>query len=124
LTLTLLQDTNRCMEAEPLMRRALAIQLQCFGDDHPSVGFSLNNIAGLLRRTGKAIEAEPFYKKAIEIFLRFSKANNSNHPFLQNAIDNFTDLLADMGLEPKEIELHLNMITLPLGAYIRFKPYK
>jgi ADP-heptose:LPS heptosyltransferase len=83
----------------------------------------LNNIGGLLRRTGRANEAEPFYQKAIEIFLRFSKANKSNHPFLQKAVDNYTDLLADMGHEPKEIELRLNMITLPLGAYIRFRPY-
>ena len=33
----LLQDTNRLAEAEPLMRRALAIDEQSYGPDHPNV---------------------------------------------------------------------------------------
>ena len=36
----LLQDTNRLGEAEPLMRRALAIDEKSFGPDHPNVAIA------------------------------------------------------------------------------------
>ena len=40
--------TNRLSEAEPLMRRALAIDEKSFGPDHPNVARDLNNLAVLL----------------------------------------------------------------------------
>lgn len=36
-------------EAEPLYRRALAIQEKTLGPEHPKVAASLNNLAGVLR---------------------------------------------------------------------------
>ena len=45
----LLQATNRLAEAEPLLRRALAIDEKSFGPDHPKVAVRLNNLALLLR---------------------------------------------------------------------------
>ena len=45
----LLQATNRLAEAEPLMRRALAIDEKSFGPDHPNVAIGLNNLAGCCR---------------------------------------------------------------------------
>ncbi len=50
----LLQDTNRLAEAEPLMRRALAIDETSYGPDHPNVAIRLNNLATLLYRTRTA----------------------------------------------------------------------
>ncbi len=38
-------------EAEPLMRRALAIDEQSYGPDHPNVAIRLNNLAQLLQAT-------------------------------------------------------------------------
>ena len=55
----LLQDTNRLAEAEPLMRRALAIDETSFGPDHPNVAIGLNNLAQLLQDTNRLAEAEP-----------------------------------------------------------------
>ncbi len=43
----LLQATNRLAEAEPLMRRALAIDETSFGPDHPNVAIRLNNLAAV-----------------------------------------------------------------------------
>jgi hypothetical protein len=45
----LLQATNRLAEAEPLMRRALAIDEASYGAEHPEVAIRLNNLALLLR---------------------------------------------------------------------------
>jgi hypothetical protein len=40
----LLQATNRLAEAEPLVRRALAITEASYGPDHPKVAICLNNL--------------------------------------------------------------------------------
>jgi len=64
----LLQATNRLSEAEPLMRRALAIDEQSFGIEHPAVARALNNLAVLLKATNRLSEAEPLMRRALEIW--------------------------------------------------------
>jgi len=54
-------------EAEPLMRRVLAIDEQSFGDDHPNVARDLNNLAQLLQATNRLAEAEPLMRRALAI---------------------------------------------------------
>ena len=41
---------GRYAEAEPLYRRTLSINEKALGPDHPSVGTTLNNLAGLFRQ--------------------------------------------------------------------------
>ena len=55
-------------EAEPLMRRALAIDEASYGEDHPSVARDLNNLARLLQATNRLAEAEPLMRRALAIF--------------------------------------------------------
>jgi tetratricopeptide (TPR) repeat protein len=55
------------VEAEPLLRRALAIGEARCGPDHPSVAMSLNDLAGLLLDTGRPAEAEPLMRRALAI---------------------------------------------------------
>jgi hypothetical protein len=45
-----LQEMNRLDEAEPLMRRAFAIDAANFGKDHPSVARDMSNLALALFR--------------------------------------------------------------------------
>ena len=63
----LLQATNRLAEAEPLMRRALAIDEQSYGPEHPDVATDLNNLAALLQATNRLAEAEPLMRRALAI---------------------------------------------------------
>ena len=63
----LLQATNRLAEAEPLMRRALAIDEESFGPGHPKVARDLNNLAQLLQATNRLAEAEPLMRRALAI---------------------------------------------------------
>ena len=63
----LLSATNRLAEAEPFMRRALAIDEKSFGPEHPDVATSLNNLASLLSATNRLAEAEPLYRRALAI---------------------------------------------------------
>ena len=61
------QATNRLAEAEPLMRRALAIDEKSYGPDHPDVATGLNNLAQLLQATNRLAEAEPLMRRALAI---------------------------------------------------------
>ena len=54
-------------EAEPLKRRALAIDEKSYGPDHPEVAIRLNNLAQLLKATNRLAEAEPLYRRALAI---------------------------------------------------------
>ena len=62
-------------EAEPLHRRALAIDEKSLGPDHPDVAIGLNNLAELLRATNRFEEAEPLYRRAVAISERGSVAS-------------------------------------------------
>jgi CHAT domain-containing protein/tetratricopeptide (TPR) repeat protein len=88
----LLQATNRLAEAEPLMRRALAIDEKSFGPDHPEVATDLNNLADLLRHTNRLAEAEPLMRRALAID---EKTLGPEHPNVAVRLDNLVQLLQD-----------------------------
>ena len=73
----LYDDQGRYAEAEPLYKRALAIQEKALGPDHPDVATALNNLAVLYRHQGRYAEAEPLYKRALAIE---EKALGPDHP--------------------------------------------
>ena len=49
------------------MRRALAIDEQSYGPEHPDVARDLNNLAQLLQATNRLAEAEPLMRRALAI---------------------------------------------------------
>ena len=63
----MLRETDRLAEAEPLYRRALAIDERSYGPDHPTVATRLNNLALLLWTTNRLAEAEPLFRRALAI---------------------------------------------------------
>jgi Tetratricopeptide repeat len=64
----LLRETNRPAAAEPLFRRALAIDEASLGPNHPNVAIRLNSLAFLLRTTNRLAAAEPLMRRALAIF--------------------------------------------------------
>jgi tetratricopeptide (TPR) repeat protein len=111
----LLQATNRLTEAEPLMRRALAIDEQSFGPDHPNVATPLNSLGLLLQATNRLTEAEPLIRRAVEIFLDFRVATGHEHRNMRTAINNYADLLAQMGRNQAEVLTQLDAVAAPFG---------
>ena len=87
----LLQATNRLAEAEPLMRRALAIDETSYGPDHPNVAIRLNNFAQLLQATNRLAEAEPLMRRALAIF---EASLGPDHPNTVTARNNLAALEA------------------------------
>ena len=86
----LLQRTNRLGEAEPLMRRALEIDVAAFGEQHPTVASRLNNLATLLLDTNRIEEAEPLMRRALEID---EAALGEQHPNVAIDLNNLAQLL-------------------------------
>jgi tetratricopeptide (TPR) repeat protein len=79
-------------EAEPLMRRALAIGERSLGPDHPRVATHLNNLAQLLRATNRLGEAEPLMRRALAIAER---SPGPDHASVATHLNNLARLLAD-----------------------------
>jgi len=77
-------------DAEPLMRRALAIDEASYGNDHPNVAIRLNNLASLLHATNRLAEAEPLMRRALAI----DEASYGNdHPQVAIRLNNLALLL-------------------------------
>ncbi len=101
-------------EAEPLMRRALAIDEKSFGPDHPNVAIRLNNLAALLQATNRLADAEPLMRRHVAIFVEFTHRTGHRHPHLDAAFANYASLLADMGKSQGEIEAACAELMGPL----------
>jgi len=86
----LLKATNRLGEAEPLMRRALAIDEASFGKEHPNVARDLNNLAALLHATNRLGEAEPLMRRALAID---EASFGKEHPDVASDLNNLAQLL-------------------------------
>ena len=76
--------------AEPLYRRALAIDERSFGPDHPNVAIRLNNLAPLLQDTNRLGEAEPLMRRALAIDER---SFGPDHPNVATDLNNLAQLL-------------------------------
>ena len=77
-------------QAEPLMRRALAIAEQFSGAEHPDVARDLNNLAQLLQATNRLAEAEPLLRRALEID---EQSSGPDHPDVARDLNNLAHLL-------------------------------
>jgi hypothetical protein len=99
----LLKATNRLKEAEPLMRRALAVDEKSYGPEHPDVARDLNNLAGLLQVTNRLQEAEPLMRRHLIILLKFTRSTGHLHPRLNAALGNYRGILEAMSLGKEEI---------------------
>lgn len=79
-------------EAEPLLRRALAIVETSHGPQDPVVANGLNNLAALLRETNRLTEAEPLLRRAVAIN---EKSLGPEHSSVAESLFNLTMLLKD-----------------------------
>jgi tetratricopeptide (TPR) repeat protein len=77
-------------EAEPLIRRALAIDEASMGAHHPRVAIDLNNLAALLKATNRLGEAEPLMRRALAID---EASMGAHHPDVACDLNNLAQLL-------------------------------
>ena len=74
------------------MRRALAIDEQSYGPEHPNVSRDLNNLATLLNATNRLGEAELLMRRVVDMMER---SYGVNHPNVATALNNLAQLLQD-----------------------------
>ncbi len=61
------EGQGACGQTEPWYVACLAATRDRFGDEHPSVATSYNNLAGLYESQGRYEAAEPLYQQALQI---------------------------------------------------------
>ena len=81
-------------EAEPLYKRALAINEKALGPNHPSVAVVLSNLGDLQRKEARYSEAELLYKRALAID---ETALGPDHPFVADVLNNLAALYQAQG---------------------------
>ena len=105
---TLYKSQGRYAEAEPLLKRALAIRERALGLDHPDVGLAHNNLAELYRQQGRYAEAEPLLKRALAIF---EQALGRDHPAVATSLNNLAALHQDQGRTEEALDLVRRLIS-------------
>ncbi len=108
----------RLGEAEPLMRRALAIDEASYGDSHPDVARDLNNLAHLLKATNRLDEAKLLMRRMVEIFLNFTRDTGHQHPHLTTVLANYVGLLIEMGNTQEQALEKVRAIMKPYGMSV------
>jgi hypothetical protein len=71
----------------------------------------LNNLASLLWDTNRFTEAETLMNHALEISVNFTRTNGHPHPELQAILDNYANLLTQMGRSGEQIIATLHGIA-------------
>ena len=89
-----LDDRAQYEEAEPLLKRALAIREQGFGLEHLATAQSLNNLAMLYKSQGRYREAEPLLKRALAIR---EQQLGAEHPDTATSLNNLAMLYQSQG---------------------------
>ncbi len=81
-------------QAESLLQRALYLQEQILGPDHPDVATSLNYLAILYRGQGKYTQVEPLYQRALRIW---EQTQGPDHPDIARVLNNLANLYRRLG---------------------------
>ena len=101
-------------QAEPLMRRALAINETSLGPDHPIVAICLNNLALLLRYTNRLAEAEPLYRRALAIG---ETSLGPDHPNVAIRLNNLAGLLCATNRLNEAEPVYRRALTIDEASY-------
>ena len=117
---SLLQEVARYEDAEPLFRRALAIDEASYGNDHPNVARVLNNLARLLQDTNRLAEAEPLFRRALAID---EASYGKDHPDVARDLNNLARLLQDTNRLAEAEPLMRRALAIDQASYGKDHPY-
>jgi tetratricopeptide (TPR) repeat protein len=94
---------SKFVEAELILKRALAIDEKLFGPRHPNIALNLNNLAVNYRLRGRYDEAEVLLKQALEIL---EESLGKEHPLVANILEHYAHLLhkMDRSAEAEKLE--------------------
>ena len=79
-----------------MLKKALSIEENVFGKDHPRVATTLNNLGWLYFKQSRYADAEPLARRAIQIV---ESQFGPNHPVVAGNLANYEVLLRKLGRE-------------------------
>ncbi|MEQ9233092.1 tetratricopeptide repeat protein [Coleofasciculus sp. E2-BRE-01] len=89
-----LYNQGQYTQAVSLAEARLALAQQLWGDDHPDVAQSLNNLAYLYHAQGKLAAAETLYQQALAMTQRLFA---DDHPYVASSLNNLAGLYQSQG---------------------------
>ena len=107
-------DLAEWIQAEPLMRRALAIEEARYGLEHPKVAIGLHNLAQLLQATNRLPEAEPLMRRALAID---EASYEPKHRKVAACLNNLATLLQDTNRLPEAELLMRQALKITKASY-------
>ena len=90
----LYSDQGRDAEAEPMYKRAIAIQEKVFGLDSTEAAPKLNNLAALYQSQERYADAEPLFKRALA---SREKSLGPGHPDVAQSLNNLASFYQAQG---------------------------
>lgn len=102
-------EQGQFAEAEPLLRRALDIDLKALGPDAGPVARDYNNLGSLLQEQGRYAEAEPLAKRALEID---EKVHGPEHPDVGRDCNNLALMYLEQGRYREAEPLFLRALAI------------
>ena len=96
-------------DAEPHLRRAVAIQQRTLGLTSPELGATLNNLSGILLDMKRPAEAEPFAQRALQIF---ESTLGPTHVRTAIAASNLADVLATRGFNTEAVKRYKQALAI------------
>jgi tetratricopeptide (TPR) repeat protein/transcriptional regulator with XRE-family HTH domain len=108
-TATYLRERALYGEAEPLLKRAIAIYKQCLGENQLETALGQNNLAELYRQQGKFEQAELLLLEALAIRKQLLGIHD---PVTARNLNNLAILYWQMGIDTKAEPLFLEAIGI------------
>ena len=102
-------QAGRYQEALPLSQRALEINEQVLGPEHPAIAISLNNLAGLYQAMGAFDQALPLYQRALKIR---EKALGPEHLDTASSLNNLAALYWAMAAYDQALPLYQRALKI------------
>lgn len=107
-------EMGRYSEALAFYQKALGIREKSLGPNHPDVGVSLNNLAGLYHDLGLYDKAEPLLKRSLELM---TKAHGPDHPDVAIPLNNLATLYYTQGQYAKAEPLYQQSLKIGEKTY-------
>ncbi|MEM9092062.1 MAG: tetratricopeptide repeat protein [Cyanobacteria bacterium P01_F01_bin.53] len=96
-------------QAKPWYKKGLTATQSRFGENHPDVATSLNNLALLYRSQGRYEEAEPLFLQALEMSRELL---GQSHPSVATSLNNLATLYKSQGRYEEAEPLFLQALEL------------
>jgi tetratricopeptide (TPR) repeat protein len=103
------QGQGAYAQAQPWFEQCLAVCRERFGEEHPDVATSLNNLAGLYHSQGHYEKAEPLSVQALEMCKRLL---GEEHPDVATSLNNLAGFYESQGQYEKAEPLYVQALEL------------